>query len=1087
MFIFPILRLVGQGCGTTETIGIVVENTANVILNVEGLVNDQMGVNQSLCQVRLVFNHNQVENLRMTLVSPAGQEVTLIGPGTVNSAFTPFVDWNVRFGQCSLPAAPDMGLDDQWDNNQTWDAFVDYTGTYYPSLGCLEDFNTGSANGAWQLQIENLGALEGELLFFELIFCDPSGVDCNTCYLFAGEIELQPFPNIISFCKESSFLAEFSMRFTEDPVLDSDQAYAFIVSQNDQILSTEVLPTQFDTLAVGEYLVCGIAYNTIDSSALFDNQLLSEIKSTIASRTVCAEMTDPCLTINIIQPLEETFIDTFFCEGDTLRLRGLEIVNDFDTAIATTFLDVFNNPVCDSLIIINAKKIFVSANLSSPDTEVICNQPVFLSGLSSMSNEGSIESYSWTSSDGVLSVENGPITEASAAGTYSLLVESMGCVDSVSVILTSRDTFELDVLIQDVLCFGDTFQINITPEFDLDDFSVFGPQLVVPDGSNFEATMNGTYFITSQYGSCTRLDSIVLNNEATEIEIEVSSSVMDCFEMESDITVNTNVQNPDLSFDGPGNVLPNMGAWLVNVPGTYHLTITDVNMCSATKSFDVEADQNTPQIITPDISSNCDALPVSISPQIISGNIDSFYWEGPNGFSSPTEEILLETPGIYTITVFDVNACTAESSLVFDVINVPFALSIIGDTLDCIDSVVELCFQTDFIPSEVTWLYNGIFDMTPDCIAVSEVGTYTLSITDQNGCSSTTEFELIDISENIEAIINTATSTFPCDGDSILLSSLNSLITPSTVLSWEDIAGFISNNQEIYIQSPGEYQLILEDTLSNCTSEESVIIERLEDVFVGLSFEVIQPICKDEKGQLNLIGFENLDNISAQINGNAVNFQESYELMPGTHNLEITDKNGCLWETGSILILAGNEEVELDLGVDRVARTGNLIQLDIELNSNLDDISEFNWSDDSILDCSFCLNPTIVASENICLTLNVININGCKSEDSVKIIIDNELKVYIPSIFSPNGDGNNDTLPIYLSDANVKVFDFRIFDRWGNLLIFHDEINHTSNNLIWDGTYNGYNVDPGVFIFTTRLLLPDGTQTFKNGQITLVR
>lgn len=80
-------------------------------------------------------------------------------------------------------------------------------------------------------------------------------------------------------------------------------------------------------------------------------------------------------------------------------------------------------------------------------------------------------------------------------------------------------------------------------------------------------------------------------------------------------------------------------------------------------------------------------------------------------------------------------------------------------------------------------------------------------------------------------------------------------------------------------------------------------------------------------------------------------------------------------------------------------------------------------------------------------------------------------KVFIPSAFSPNNDGINDTfMPYYQSDYPYKLY---IFDRWGNQLHEGQE---------WDGTYRGKQMDPGVYVYMVRIK----DELFK-GDITLFR
>ncbi|MGA0232331.1 MAG: hypothetical protein ACO3MB_05610, partial [Saprospiraceae bacterium] len=82
-------KLWSQGCGISEDILISANSSSDVVINVQGLINDDLDSNQTLCGVRLVFSHDRIENIRITLISPFGQELVLAGPGRLSSDLSP--------------------------------------------------------------------------------------------------------------------------------------------------------------------------------------------------------------------------------------------------------------------------------------------------------------------------------------------------------------------------------------------------------------------------------------------------------------------------------------------------------------------------------------------------------------------------------------------------------------------------------------------------------------------------------------------------------------------------------------------------------------------------------------------------------------------------------------------------------------------------------------------------------------------------------------------------------------------------------------------------------------------------------------
>ena len=138
---------------------------------------------QGVCGVRVRFRHGRVGSLNLTLTSPDGTAVQLVGAtGTCNSQLTPLATWDILFVPCSEPCDPDTlngcaypCVFDACPDLCNWQNAV-FTGSYHPFNGCLEDFDSGSANGMWCLEVDNNAQFNGgSILDFEVILCDQSG------------------------------------------------------------------------------------------------------------------------------------------------------------------------------------------------------------------------------------------------------------------------------------------------------------------------------------------------------------------------------------------------------------------------------------------------------------------------------------------------------------------------------------------------------------------------------------------------------------------------------------------------------------------------------------------------------------------------------------------------------------------------------------------------------------------------------------------------------------------------------------------------------------------------------------------------
>ena len=88
--------------------------------------------------------------------------------------------------------------------------------------------------------------------------------------------------------------------------------------------------------------------------------------------------------------------------------------------------------------------------------------------------------------------------------------------------------------------------------------------------------------------------------------------------------------------------------------------------------------------------------------------------------------------------------------------------------------------------------------------------------------------------------------------------------------------------------------------------------------------------------------------------------------------------------------------------------------------------------------------------------------------------------VYVANAFSPNGDGNNDFIPV--RGECVSILSFKIFNRWGNLVFETDQLNEG-----WDGYYKGELQDIGVYVYTVEATFENGKTVQESGDISLIK
>jgi len=96
------------------------------------------------------------------------------------------------------------------------------------------------------------------------------------------------------------------------------------------------------------------------------------------------------------------------------------------------------------------------------------------------------------------------------------------------------------------------------------------------------------------------------------------------------------------------------------------------------------------------------------------------------------------------------------------------------------------------------------------------------------------------------------------------------------------------------------------------------------------------------------------------------------------------------------------------------------------------------------------------------------------------VFIEFENIIWVPNIFSPNGDGSNDIL--FVRGKGIQSVLFFIYDRWGEKVFETTDI-----NLGWDGTFNGEPMNKAVFVYYVEATFIDGSKATKKGDVTLIR
>lgn len=148
------------------------------------------------------------------------------------------------------------------------------------------------------------------------------------------------------------------------------------------------------------------------------------------------------------------------------------------------------------------------------------------------------------------------------------------------------------------------------------------------------------------------------------------------------------------------------------------------------------------------------------------------------------------------------------------------------------------------------------------------------------------------------------------------------------------------------------------------------------------------------------------------------------------------------------------------------------------VNLNATGGEEYSWAPATGLNNASISNPVATPGQDTEYTVTVTDSIGCTGIGKVMLFI--EATGFIPSLFTPNGDGQNDALKVYgLADA--RDFSLRIFNREGSVVYKTSNVNEALTQG-WDGLTNGVQQPNGVYYWKVEGALPSGRKLLLNGK-----
>ncbi len=405
--------------------------------------------------------------------------------------------------------------------------------------------------------------------------------------------------------------------------------------------------------------------------------------------------------------------------------------------------------------------VFVNAN---PTVEISSNSPVCEGGdVTFSASSAETLNYSWSGPDGFASTEASPVISGATlanAGTYTLVVENVatGCANTFHA--------ELMVNAAPTVSLGDDVTVCANVEATLNATAGFVSYTWNGEAGSqsFTATEAGDYtVVVADNNGCTASDVVTVNHY--ELPVLAMSSTPESGHGVSDGTASVEISGGT----APYAIIWNNNETTAQITGLtnghYTVVVTDDNGCAVNGAVDVNS-MNTPPIaaFTADVESGCAPLTVNFTDN--STNFpQTWTWDFDGTTSSEQNPShIFSEPGTYNVslTVSNLDGNDISTMVITVYANPTVIVPEINQSIICEGSSSEI---TVFDEPNISYEWSNGF--TESTTVVSEAGVYTLTITDEHGCTATASFEMtmapvpevslgadIDVCENSEAEIN---------------------------------------------------------------------------------------------------------------------------------------------------------------------------------------------------------------------------------------------------------------------------------------------------------------------------------------------
>lgn len=512
------------------------------------------------------------------------------------------------------------------------------------------------------------------------------------------------------------------------------------------------------------------------------------------------------------------------------------------------------------------------------------------------------------------------------------------------------------------------------------------------------------------------------------------------------------------------------------------VTVTSANGCIATSPAVTISEGGISLQLVNSTSPDCNQANGTI--QVSASGGDGNYQYSINGQAFTGNDLFINLPaGNHTIEAVDGSGvCSADIS-----VNL---VSASGPSITSLTSTNVTCFglNNGTVSVQATGSNPLTYSLTDGISNIYQTnatgnftdvnpGTYTVVVTDPSNCLFT---QVVTITEPSELVLSLTFTDETCNAS--CNGSINWQTQGGSTPVSVSVNGINNTMGSANSLCPGNYTIVATDE-NGCNVTGNVIINSGSEINIDAIINT--PDGCDDGCDGSIVATAS-NGVSYTLNGQTNTTGIFPNLCGGTYNLTVTNTDGCT-SSASITVLSDVAPIA-EFGFNPNDPT--IFETEVDFNNYSSNATSYSWEITNLsmgyyystneMSFTHSFDPD-TATYNVCLI--AYSQTGCSDTLCKELIVYDDIMIYVPNTFTPDGDEFNQMLIFYVNGIDRFDFEFQIFNRWGERVFESRDA-----TIGWDGTYNGAMVQSGTY--TWKMTVKNDRKDFRKtltGHVNVLR